>query len=387
MIFNGILVFLSALSLILLFWQWMAARRFHLHSRGDTSHFAPPVTLLKPIKGSDAHTEACLRSWFAQRYQGPVQILFGVASLEDSACKLIHKLIGEFPHTDAQLIVCGPLAGANAKVSKLAQLQPRARHEILVVSDADVCVPDDFLAAAVQPFAPKSSGGLTAGREPGLVNCFYQLANPTTLAMRWEALAINADFWSQVLQSKTLKPLDFALGAVMLTRRPHLEKIGGFEALMNCLADDYQLGHRIARQGHEIVLSPVVVECWDPPQTWKAVWTHQLRWARTIRVCQPAPYFFSILSNPTCWPLLWLVLAPTRWSLGFCGISLAARLLTALDLQARLTRSLSHAPFIWMAPVKDLIQVGIWLGAFTGNTVEWRGVRFRLRRDGTLVKN
>src|SRR6185436_8492557 len=141
-------------------------------------------------------------------------------------------------------------------------------------------------------------------------NCFYRLANPTTLAMHCEALAINADFWSQVLQAQSLKPLDFALGAVMATRRQQLEQIGGFRALINCLADDYQLANRIARHGHRIALSPVVVDCWETPMKWAAVWKHQLRWGRTIRVCQPAPYFFSLLSNATLWPLLWLAAHP-----------------------------------------------------------------------------
>ena len=204
--------------------------------------------------------------------------------------------------------------------------------------------------------------------------------------MQWEAIAINADFWSQVLQSQSLKPLDFALGAVMVTRRKHLEEIGGFKALTDCLADDYQLGNRIARKGHRIALCPVVVECWDPPMTWRAVWKHQLRWARTIRVCQPAPYFFSILSNATLWPLLWLLLAPAKGSLTIFAAVLCVRIFTALDLQSRLTRSLGHAPFLWLAPFKDLLQAGIWLCAFAGNHIEWRGQPYRLRRDGTLQK-
>src|ERR1035441_8628013 len=126
-------------------------------------------------------------------------------------------------------------------------------------------------------------------RAYGLVCCFYRLANPTTLAMQWEAIGMNADFWSQVLQSRSLKPLDFALGAVMAIRRQHLEEIGGFAPLVDCLADDYQLGNRIARRGHPIILSSLVVECWSAPMGWAAVWKHQLRWARTIRVCQPVP--------------------------------------------------------------------------------------------------
>jgi ceramide glucosyltransferase len=210
------------------------------------------------------------------------------------------------------------------------------------------------------------------------------MADPVTLAMRWEAVAVNADFWSQVLQSRTLKPMDFALGAVMLTTRRNLEEIGGFKSLVDCLADDYQLGNRIARRGYRIDLCPAVVECWDPPMGWGKVWRHQLRWARTIRVCQPVPYFFSILSNPTLWPLLWLAARPSQAVLAFAALACANRILVAADLQSRLTRTRTHWRFCWLAPLKDLLQVAIWFCAFAGNRVEWRGRRYRLKRDGTL---
>ncbi|HEY2082198.1 MAG TPA: glycosyltransferase, partial [Verrucomicrobiae bacterium] len=321
---NAIFGSLAVLSFALLIWQWVAARRFPLHRRNADTSFAPALTLLKSLKGADAATEDCLRSWFAQDYGGEVQILFGVVSADDPVCDIVRKLIGEFPQRDAQLVVCPTLIGPNAKVSKLAELEKLAKHDIFVVSDADVRVPPDFLANAIAPLreegrarhSVRAEGLAISGAHPamagrptvGLVNCFYRLANPSTLAMQWEAIAINADFWSQVLQSQTLKPLDFALGAVMLVRRGCVMEIGGFKSLADCLADDYQLGNRIARQGHRIVLSPMVVECWDPPMGWRAVWKHQLRWARTIRVCQPMPYFFSILSNAGFWALLWFIL-------------------------------------------------------------------------------
>jgi ceramide glucosyltransferase len=293
------------------------------------------------------------------------------------------KLIREFPARDARLVVCRPLTGANLKVCKLAELERLARHDLVVVSDADVRVPPDFLANVVAPLESPAVG---------LVNCFYCLANATTLAMRWEALAANADFWSQVLQARSLKPLDFALGAVMTVRRACLREIGGFEALADVLADDYQLGNRIARRGHVIALCPVVVECWSGPMGWAAAWKHQLRWARTIRVCQPTPYFFSILSNPTLWPLVWAAACPSRLALCFLAACLLARLAMASDLQRRLAAHPQREDGGrywgdgWMASIKDLLQVAIWLLAFTGNRIEWRGQRMRLRPDGTMVK-
>jgi len=210
--------------------------------------------------------------------------------------------------------------------------------------------------------------------------------------MQWEAVAINADFWSQVLQAQSLKSIDFALGAVMAVRKQQLAEIGGFAALADCLADDYQLGNRIARKGYRIALSTVPVECWSEPMGWAAVWKHQLRWARTVRVCQPLPYFFSILSNPTLWPLLWVALKPSPISITFAGVCFFLRIATALHLQSRLSKSRNtqHATrntfFLWLPPLKDILQTAIWLLAFIGNHVEWRGQRMRLRRDGNLVK-
>jgi len=392
MVLNGIFGGLALLSFALLLWQWLVARRFPLHLRLPTHPFPPAVTLLKPLKGCDPATRDCLRSWFKQEYTGRVQLLFGVASADDPVCTVVRELQQEFPNSDSALIVCGSLLGPNAKVSKLAELEQLAKHDLLIISDADVLVPADLLANVVEPFRGKAispavqSGGAEEGEMCGLVNCFYRLANPTTLAMQWEAIAINADFWSQVLQARSLKPLDFALGAVMATSRKQLQEIGGFRALANCLADDYQLGNRIARLGHRIELSTVVVDCVSLPMGWTAVWKHQLRWARTIRVCQPGPYFFSILSNPILWPLVWLLVHPSLLVLSLCGACWIIRIWAALDLQRRLLGSRKHFVYWWLVPVKDLLQTMIWLLAFVGNRIEWRGERMRLRRDGTLEK-
>jgi ceramide glucosyltransferase len=393
-VLNAVLGALAFLSFVLLLWQWFVAVRFPLHRRVANPSFTPAVTLLKPLKGCDPTTEDSLRSWFTQEYVGSLQILFGVASPDDPVCEIVRKLIAEFPSKEAQLIVCGPLTGANAKVSKLIELERLAKHDVLIISDADVRVPADFISNIVAPFdrSQIENQKSKVKNETGLVNCFYQLANPSTLAMQWEAVAINADFWSQVLQAQSLKPIDFALGAVMATQKKQLAEIGGFTALADCLADDYQLGNRIAHKGYRIAISPILVECWSEPMDWPAVWKHQLRWARTIRVCQPLPYFFSILSNPTLWPLVWLAAKPSPVSIAFALLCFVLRIATALQLQRQLpqkpiTQHASRSTYtLWMPLLKDLLQAAIWLLAFLGNHIEWRGQRMRLRRDGTLVK-
>ena len=302
--------------------------------------------------------------------------------------------------------------GPNAKVGNLVQLARHAKHDVLAASDADVFVDDHFLASTVAPL-----------REPevGLVNCFYQFAMPKNFAMRWEAMAVNADFWSQVLQSNMLHRQDFALGAVMMARREMLVKIGGYESLLDYLADDYHLGHRIAATGARIELATAVVECRDEAMSFATVWKHQLRWARTIRASQPLSYFFSILNNVTLWAVLLILfgvaatvpvlgitdsgrfyvplwrnaatansqhLVETGYSatllIGIAAILL--RMIIASSLAVRLTRLKIYRDLCWVVPIKDLLQFGIWLGAFLGNTVEWAGKRFRIAGGGRLVK-
>ena len=373
----SVLAGLAALSLGLLLWQWLEAICFPVHRRAPGRVTAPAVTLLKPLKGADAETTACLRSWFAQDYPGPVELLFGIHTQDDPAGEVVRALQHEFPRADARLVVCPERLGPNSKVSKLAQLEPLARHDVLVISDADVWVPEDFLGQLVGPLDDSTVG---------LVNPLYGLATPATPAMRWEALAVNADFWSSVLQARRLGPLRFALGAVMAVRREALAGIGGFTALLKHLADDYELGRRVAARGGRIELCPVVATCRESARSWSAVWHHQVRWTRTIRHCQPLPFAFSLLSNATLWPLLWLAFAQSHHALVGLGVCLVARLGMAAHCQWRLTRSWQHLPWLWLAPIKDLLAAVLWALAFMGNTVEWRGERYWVRRGGELER-
>jgi ceramide glucosyltransferase len=370
---------LGGLALLTVFiggWQFVAALRFPLHRRVPPAVPAPGVTLLKSLKGCDAHTRDCLRSWFTQDHAGPVQLLFAVQDASDPVCAIVRDLAAEFPAADVRLEVVPHLVGANAKVSKLAHLENFIAHDRVVISDADVKVPADLLAQILAPLQdPKV----------GLVNCFYRLANPTTAAMRWEAVAINADFWSQVLQSRTLKAQDFALGAAMAVPKARLADIGGLRGLADHLADDYQLGNRIARLGYRIELCPVVVECWDAPMGWGKVWAHQLRWARTIRVCQPAPFAASILSDQTVWVTAFALALGRPWGPWVFAAGFALRAATAVVLQARIgipaTGSRVGAVFL-----KDLLGLAIWAAAFFGDQVVWRGVAYRVGRDGKLTR-
>lgn len=383
---------LALLGSAIVAWQFVAAMRFPLHRRGPRSDAARGVSILKPLKGLDPdHSERCLRSWLTQDHAGPLQFLFVVADEADPVVPTVRRLAGEHPHLDIRLLVFPGRMGANAKVSKLAQAESSIAHDLVLVSDADVLAPPDLVSQMLLPLEG----------DPGvaLVHCFYRLANPSNTAMEWEATAVNADFWSQVLQSRTLAPMDFALGASMLMRRSALAGIGGFRAVADHLADDFQIGHRIAAAGGRIELCPVVVECLDAPTGWKAIWTHQVRWNRTIRVCRPGPYAASILANATVWNALaaataWWHPALTQGARGawvglFMGLVIARSAMAqilAWRLSALPGRAGRGDGFVFgMAAVKDLLGAAVWIAALCGDTVHWRGVDYTVDRQGRLT--
>ena len=370
----AILGLIAVLSAGINIWQWWAAGRFPLHKGTGRRDFAPGVTLFKPLKGADEETSACLESWLRQDYPGPIQVLFGVADPRDPVIEIVRDLRDKYPDRDTQLVICDPILGANAKVSTLRYLQKEASHPFWVISDADVFAPPKLLLETIQKFQPA---------EVGLVNCFYRLPPAKSMAMLWENIGVNADFWSQVCQSNSMKPMNFALGAVMAVRRGAIEMIDGFHPLLNHLADDYQLGRRLADSGRKIELSNIVVECREGPKSFVEVWRHQLRWARTIRVCQPGPYFASILSNTSVWAAFWLIASPESRLAPFCFF---IRIITAMHNEFRLTRSFAQAMEALLTVPKDFLQLLVWLCAFVGNTVVWRGEKFRVKRGGELVR-
>jgi len=337
---------------------------------------SPGITVFKPVKGLDQESRECLQSFLTQDYQ-PYQVLFGVADPADPVVPLLNELRRETPPGRLEIIFCPETLGHNPKVSTLRQLEPRARYDFMVVADGDVKVGPDFLgrmAAALQ--------------EPGvgLVSCSYRAGASRSLGSWLEALTISADFIPSVAVAHYVEGIRFALGAAMAFTRPALKGIGGFAALGDYLADDYQLGWHIHQAGFRVKLLPYVVETVNPRLSFRDYLAHQLRWARTYRVCRPMGYFAYGITHTLVFSLT-LVLAGglAPWALGLAAAALALRLGLAwcsevVCLGGRLT-----LPALFLVPIKDLLAFFLWLSSFLGHTVVWKGRRFRLAPDGRLV--
>lgn len=342
---------LTTVALLLGAWQYWAAQRFPLHQRQPLAGPAPGVTVLKPLEDCGAAALACLRGWLSQEYPGPLQILAGIASEEDLPRDAVSRLQAEFPDRRVEWIACPQRLGANAKASVLAQLQEKARHDRVVVSAADVMPPPDLLAQVVPPLADPSVGAVT---------CFSRLASPSGLAMRWEAITVNADFWSHVLQSRTIHRTNFLLNGVVAARRSVLDHAQAWRTLVDDLADHCQLGHRIARNGGSILLSPVVVDCVLPASTWAQAWQRQLDWACALRCCRLGSHALSILGNMTFWPLLWLLASLSPHLVLPAMVCIILRIHQACYLEALMFERQQDFRHAWLVPIKDLLQVALW---------------------------
>src|SRR5215471_6963790 len=220
----------------------------------------PPISILKPLKGVDSLIWESFVSHCEQDYP-QLQLIFGVSDPDDPAIPLVHKLQNQFPTRQIDLLECPQILGANVKVSNLVQMLPAARHEILLVNDSDIRVPCDYLRRVVGELACEGA----RATQVGLVTCLYRGIAANTLGSRLEAIGIATDFAPGVLSARLLEGgLRFALGSTMAFRRSDLAAIGGFEVLLDYLADDYELGRRIAAEGKRIELSDVTVDTFLP---------------------------------------------------------------------------------------------------------------------------
>lgn len=335
----------------------------------------PPVTILKPLKGTDPQIYESFRSHCLQDYP-EYEIIFGVSDADDPALEAVKKLQREFPKQKIQFIVCPKRLGTNVKVSNLAQMLAHASYDYLIINDSDVRVPADYLRRVILPLSDPRIG---------MVTCLYRGVAAPTLGSRLEALGIATDFAPSVLVARQLEGgIRFGLGSTLALRRSDLEKIGGFAAIADYLADDYELGKRIADLELTVELSDVVVETFLPAYDVRGFFSHQLRWARGIRDARPGGYLGLIFTFGIFWSLVALITSKAAlWSVAALALILLLRLGIAMVVGRKILNDRAVLKHAWLIPLRDLAAVFVWLASFFGHTVTWRGERYRLR-DGRL---
>jgi ceramide glucosyltransferase len=350
-----------------------AVRRF-LRRANPTPTSHPSVCILKPLHGDEPGLYDNLRSLCEQDYAGPVQMVFGVQNPNDPAIAVVRQLQAAFPASDLTLVIDPTAHGANRKVSNLINMAPRSWAEVIVVSDSDVRAGpqhlNEIVAALEQP-------------KVGLVTCLYRGRAVGGLWSTLAAMDVNYRFTPSVVMGLMLDIARPCLGPTMALRRGLLDEIGGFHRLSNLLADDYELGRAVREKGYDVVFPASLIEHVCPEASAREMLVHELRWARTVGLIEPVGYVGSAITHFL--PLALIGAAFTGfpvWSLEL----LAAITMIRLSLIAHLSRTIGSGPAaLWLAPLRDVLSFGVFVTAFLGDRVEWRGTRLRVRRDGAVI--
>jgi ceramide glucosyltransferase len=345
--------------------------------------FAPDVSILKPMKGVDPRMHAGLVSHCRQQYAGRFEILFGVSSLDDPAVAEIERLRAEFPGCDLRLIVCPERLGTSGKVSNLIQMLRAARYDYILINDSDIRVSPNYLARVMACFADEKVGMVTA---PYLGRTAAE-GEGLTLWARLEALGISTDFMPGVLAARKLEGgIRFGLGSTLAVSREALARAGGLEPLVDYLADDYEIGARVARAGYRIQLCGETVETTVPAYSFRGFRDHQLRWARSTRDSRKWGYVGLGITYCIPWALLNCVASGfALWSFTLLSLVVLARVSVALSVGVGVLRDGQVLRDLWLLPLRDCLGLAFWAWSFASHTVTWRGEEFELR-EGRIAR-
>ncbi|HXB61912.1 MAG TPA: bacteriohopanetetrol glucosamine biosynthesis glycosyltransferase HpnI [Acidobacteriaceae bacterium] len=357
-----------------------SARDFVHRRRGNAA--AQPVSILKPVKGVDTRMYAGFVSHCTQQYAGEYEILFGVSDRADPSVAMIQQLQAEYPSVAIRLIECGQRLGTSGKVSNLVQMLPYARYSHYIVNDSDILVSPQYLAHVMAEF----------GERVGMVTVPYigragSQASERTVWSKLEALGIATDFFAGVLTARKIEGgIHFGLGSTLAFTREALDTIGGLDPLLEYLADDYELGVRIARAGYTVVLANEVVETAVPKYGLRGFWDHQMRWMRSTRDSRKAGYAGLVFTYALPWAILNCVASGfTLESFSLLSLVCVARVAVALTVGVGVLRDEQVLRDIWLLPVRDFVSLLLWAWSYANNIVVWRGEKFRLK-DGRISR-
>ena len=372
-VFPALLALAGVVYLMLALW---GAREFNhtWRRRAADGAIAPDVSILKPVKGVDPRMFEGLESHCRQEYAGRFELVFGVSSMDDPAIAEIERLQAEFPACAIKLVECRERLGTNGKVSNLVQMLREASYGIVLINDSDIRVGPRYLARVMSGFADQSVGMVTAPYRGMTAVC------AATLWARLEALGISTDFFPGVLTARKLEGgVRFGLGSTLAMRREALDNSGGLEPLVECLADDYEMGARIAAAGYRVELAPEIVETTVPQYGFRGFVEHQLRWARTVRDSRKAGYVGLAITYALPWAMMTCLASGfALWSLTLLSVAALARVAVALSVGVGILRDGQVLRDLWLLPLRDCFGLGFWVWSFAGDTIVWRGERFRL---------
>ncbi len=377
---SALLLFLIGLSAIYTLYATYCTWAFFRKRREGPRHSGkplPPVSVIKPLSGLEADTLENVMSFCDQDYPS-YEVIFSLSERDESVISVLDDLKRRLPHKEIRWVIVRKNRGPNYKVGNLIGAIREAKYDVLAISDMDMRVGSDYLKQTVP---------LLLQGKIGLVTCLYRGRSFRSVYSCLQSLSIQTDFIPNVLLGQQLEGLSYAFGATILTSKCVLQRAGGLESLQEYLADDYQMGNRVCRQGYEIRLSPHLVDHMFSTANLKEHFLHHLRWAITQRICRPVGYFASIITHGVSLALLFLILE--GFSLMAIGVFLficAIRVVSFLVLNRTVILNKDVTRYFWLVPLNSLLNTLIWFLSLFINTVQWKNRRFRVLKGGRIAE-
>ena len=332
---------------------------------------APDVAILKPLHGSEPALAANLASFLNQDYPGRVQLLCGIADPGDPAAEAVAALVAAPSRASVTLVSDSGRHGSNAKVSNLINLAARTSAPMIIVSDSDIAVAPDYLRRIV---AALSAEGV------GAVICLYRGRGDAGLWSQLAAAGISYQFMPAVAVGLATGRARPCMGSTIALRAVTLGRIGGFARVADQLADDHALGAAVRATGLSVVVPPMIVTHGCNETSLARVVRHEIRWNATVRSLDPLGYVGSGITYPLPFALLGVALAGGQ---GWQVLVLAALARVTLKLRVDMVTGAASAP-LWMLLPRDILSLGTFLAGLFARSIDWRGARLRMGRDGRL---
>jgi ceramide glucosyltransferase len=337
--------------------------------------FAPPVSILKPVRGVDCEAYENFASYCRLDYP-EYEMIFAVADRHDAVIPVIEKLQRDFPERQIRMVTGIDRLGQNSKINNLCRLVREAKYELLVMADSDVRVEPRYLREVAAPFADAPVGAVTS---------FYRCAGGGTLAADLDMLGMCADSVPSALLARKLEGnVRFAFGWTMATTKTRLAEIGGWESMVNHHSDDFELGNRIARRGYRVELMREPVWMVFPKESTREFLSHELRWAIGLRNVRPAAYLGMIFTHALPWTLLASLAAGLAgWNalaVSYVAAYLILRMGVAWTAGVWGLRDTAIASKLWLLPLRDGVSAAVWMAGLFSNKITWRGLEYRVEQ-------
>ncbi len=343
----------------------------------------PPVSILKPLRGLDDNLFDNLSSFCTQDYP-EFELLLSLQDHNDPAYKIAKKIQEKHPKINITIVVEQCAVGLNPKINNLIPAYRRSRHPYILISDSNVMVEKNYLREIMHH---------TQDPAVGLVSNLIKGVGGRSIGARLENLHLNSFVIGSVSFLDRFLGMPCVIGKSMLMRKDDLNLLGGLEKFKDILAEDFIIGREMSRVGKKVALSHHLVSNVNEFWSIKRFLNRHTRWGKIRWKIGGYKYFSELLANPV------FISAIPNLTSGFSRTTVSFTALIALikvlgdSIIGRTLESLKNndtfkkqSPFIYfLTPIKDLIIGIIWFVPFVSSTVIWRGNRYRIGKDTSLL--